>query len=221
MSTTHVRSMPFMISGVSRGLLTQTHVTYVMLQTTTYALPTTLYQPRSTNHALPTTLYQLSPRLLVYTFILWELPLAAQKRLFHRPHTLLVGVAAFNGLKTRALCVILSLIKNIRSILTRTHHERSFDHVDRNKRTQAEAGSIRLSAVPHTWVCSQAEAGSIRLSAVPHTWVCSQAEADFIIPEAKRNPRQGAKALAKWDNSPLSAKPPWSIAEPLSRSVRG
>jgi hypothetical protein len=107
--------------------------------------------------------------------------------------------AAFNGLKTRSLYVILSLIKNIRSILTRTHHERSFDHVDRNKRTQAEAGSIRLSEVPHTWVCGQAEA-------------------DFIIPEAKRNPdnsrsaseteRQGAKALAKWDNSPLSAKPP-------------
>jgi len=81
--------------------------------------------------------------------------------------------AAFYGLKTRSLYVILSLIKNIRSILTRTHHERSFEHVDRNKRTQAEA--------------------------------------DFIIPEAKRNPdnsrsaseteRQGAKALAKWDNS--------------------
>jgi len=47
--------------------------------------------------------------------------------------------AAFAVLKTRALYVILSLIKNICSILTRTHHERSFDHVGRNKRTQAEA----------------------------------------------------------------------------------
>jgi hypothetical protein len=35
------------------------------------------------------------------------LPLAAEKRLFHRPHTLLVGVAAFAVLKTRALYVIL------------------------------------------------------------------------------------------------------------------
>jgi hypothetical protein len=35
------------------------------------------------------------------------LPLAAEKRRFHRPHTLLVGVAAFNGLKTRSLYVIL------------------------------------------------------------------------------------------------------------------
>jgi hypothetical protein len=67
------------------------------------------------------------------------MPLAAQKRLFHRPHTLLVGVAAFNGLKTRALYVILSISQNIRSVLTRTHHERSFDHVGSNTRTQAEA----------------------------------------------------------------------------------
>jgi len=37
--------------------------------------------------------------------------------------------AAFNGLKTRVLYVMLSLSQNIRSVLTRTHHERSFDHV--------------------------------------------------------------------------------------------
>jgi hypothetical protein len=47
--------------------------------------------------------------------------------------------AAFNGLKTRALYVILLLIKNSCSALTRTHHERSFDHVGSNTRTQAEA----------------------------------------------------------------------------------
>ena len=89
-----------------------------------------------------------------------ELPLAAENRRFHRPHTLLVGVAAFAVLKTRALYVILSLIKNICSALTRTYHERSFDHVGSNTRTHAEAVTNRLSAVPHTWVCGQAEAAS-------------------------------------------------------------
>jgi hypothetical protein len=47
------------------------------------------------------------------------LPLAAEKRRFF---------AASNGLKTRALYVMLSLIKNICSILVRAHHERSIDH---------------------------------------------------------------------------------------------
>jgi hypothetical protein len=42
--------------------------------------------------------------------------------------------AAFAVLKTGALYVILSLSQNICSVLTRTHHERSFDHVGRNKR---------------------------------------------------------------------------------------
>jgi hypothetical protein len=63
-------------------------------------------------------------------------PLAAEKRLFF---------AAFAVLKTRAFYVILSLIVNVCSILARTHHERSLNHVGRNKRTQAEADSIRIS----------------------------------------------------------------------------
>ena len=50
--------------------------------------------------------------------------------------------AAFDGLKTRTRYVMLLLIKNIRSTLTHTHPERSFDHVGRNKRTQAGAAVI-------------------------------------------------------------------------------
>jgi hypothetical protein len=124
---------------------------------------------------LPSTNYQLSATS-------YHLPLAAEKRLFHRPHTLLVGVAAFNGLKTRARYVILSLIKNIYSIPAHTHHERSFDHLGRHKRTQAEAKSIRLSAVPHTWVCGQAEADIIILWSVAEPPPGGESISDLPLP---------------------------------------
>ena len=39
--------------------------------------------------------------------------------------------------------------QNISSILTRAHHERSFDHVDSNQRTQAEATFI----IPEAKLC--------------------------------------------------------------------
>ena len=80
--------------------------------------------------------------------------------------------------------------------------------------TQAEADILipeaKRNPVSKANGAGAQRSGSNRLSEVPHTSVCGQAEADFIIPEAKRNPRQGAKVLAKWDNSPLSAKPPRS-----------
>ena len=54
-----------------------------------------------------TALQQFPPATLPSPSFGWGLPLAAEKRLFHRPHTLLVGVAAFAVLKTRALYVML------------------------------------------------------------------------------------------------------------------
>jgi len=116
----------------------------------------------STNYLLPTTNYELggfNPHqrsakrqraLAQLPTISYQLPPAAcgtKTPLF----------AAFAVLKTRALYVILSLSQNIRSVLTRTHHERSFDHVGRNQRTQAERQQV-ASAPCRTHRCAASTA---------------------------------------------------------------
>jgi hypothetical protein len=67
---------------------------------------------------------------------------------------------------------MLLLKKNKSSIFAPTHHERSFDHVGKDKHLQAEAGFIILGAQRGETIRLSAQ--SPRYVGVPHTYVCGQ-----------------------------------------------
>jgi hypothetical protein len=123
--------------------------------------------------------------------------------------------AAFNGLKTRALYVILSLIKNISSVPARTHHERSFDHVGSTTRTQAErqqeasAHKLPVKWESRTHRCAaklKRTLLSLKQSVSPPVGESAAKWNNSVrsLPEAKRSGTTQCEAPPKRDYSPFT-----------------